>query len=562
MSVTNRQKNMEDFVLRYKAAIKSKMTRQELAFILGMQPDSIRRKRLKVLEATGLNLPLLKDDSETENPSPEKIETYRSFIKEVKDQKVRTTTSVAQEYTKRYVITAAQNATPIHENFFRALLNYCDERDAKLMVIPFRYRNPTSIWTNHNNDEEYWDPQLTEYLFDRKHKLNENFIVMGHNKIQPTAMRPLSSVDNMTGELSAVFGHPNIQLTSIPTPAQKLPKILATTGAITLQNYTDSKTGHIGAFNHSIAAAVVEIEGDRFYIRHIHADEQSGAFYDLDRYYTPTGSSKVESIPALITGDIHAAFHDPDVEYATYESEDSIMNSLNPETWIIHDIEDFYSRNHHHRGDHWLAFAKHHLGRNNVEESLQLSADFIDRHSRHGMLNVIVKSNHDEALDRWLKETDYRTDPENAKFFLYMQLKALENFTMTTTGFSTIDPFEFWCKNPYEQKGMESVDRTVFLKRDESFTVNDIELGFHGDQGPNGSRGSVNSFAKIGPKCIIGHSHTPGIFRGVYQVGVSARLDLEYASGPSSWLHTHCLVYPDGHRTLIHIIKGKWRLED
>ena len=46
---------------------------------------------------------------------------------------------------------------------------------------------------------------------------------------------------------------------------------------------------------------------------------------------------------------------------------------------------------------------------------------------------------------------------------------------------------------------------------------------------------------------------------GVYQVGTSSRLKLEYNSGPSSWLHTHCCIYPNGKRTLITIIDGQWR---
>ncbi len=91
--------------------------------------------------------------------------------------------------------------------------------------------------------------------------------------------------------------------------------------------------------------------------------------------------------------------------------------------------------------------------------------------------------------------------------------------------------------------------------------VNNIELGFHGDFGLNGAKGSSKSFSKIGPKTIVGHGHFPEIFEGCYRVGVSARLDLEYQKGQcSNWLHTHCVIYPDGKRTLINIINGKWKI--
>ena len=560
----SRVENMEKFVMRYKAALHAKLTRQEFANILGLKPDSVRRRRLSVYHYSGLDLPLLKDDENSNEPSSDKIEKYNnqlSFLRSAKDSfKIKDERQESNK--KRYVVTSAQNATPVHEKFLASLLRYCDEMDAEFIVIPYRYRNPTSIWSQNNKDDDYWDSRIAKYIKKEHIKLNDHFRLVGHIKIQPTAVSPLSGFDGYTGEDSAVFGHPAVELKTIPTPAQKLPKILSTSGAVTVPNYTDSKAGHKGQFNHSLAALVVEIDGDRFFQRHVHADEQTGAFYDLDTYYTPEYTRSGHRVAALVTGDIHAEFHDKDVEKATYTDENSIMNVLQPEVWAIHDLEDFYARNHHHRGNDLLTYGKHHFGRNNVEESLQISADFVDKHSRDGMLNLVIKSNHDEALDRWLREADPKTDPENATFYHYMKYHQYKNLHKTETGFQTIDPFEFWCKNPESQRGLRRTDRTKFLRRDESFVVKDVEIGFHGDIGPNGSRGSLKSFSKVGPKLIIGHSHTPGIFQGVYQVGLSAMLNLEYASGPSSWLHTHCVVYPDGHRTLIHVVKGKWKLEN
>jgi hypothetical protein len=83
----------------------------------------------------------------------------------------------------------------------------------------------------------------------------------------------------------------------------------------------------------------------------------------------------------------------------------------------------------------------------------------------------------------------------------------------------------------------------------------------HGDRGPNGARGSIKNLRRIGVKSIIGHSHSPGIDEGCYQVGTSTSLVPRLQqSGPSSWLNTHCLVYANGKRTLINIINGEWRL--
>jgi len=558
---------MMDFIRRYKVAHQNGLTIEEFAWVIGIKPKSVARRKLSVRHYSGVDLPELPryesnvKRSHAVKPSDEALQKYNVDLDEVEKSQQKSDFNKVEELKyQRYIITSAQNATPVHVNFLRCLENYAKINDAKIMVIPFRYRNPTSIWTPEDKAHDWWDHRLKDYIIESQIRLNKRLRVMGHISIQPTAVHPLSGFDSLTGEDSGIIGHSSIELKTIPTPAQSLPKILTTTGAVTIPNYTDSKAGYRGEFNHSLAAVVVELDGDSFFIRHIHGNKETGEFYDKDCLYTVNECKRNIRASALVTGDIHAEYHDPKVEEATYTSPNSIMNVLKPKHWVIHDLEDFYRRSHHHRGNDLLNFAKHHLGRNTVEEGLQISADFVDKHSREGMLNVIVRSNHDEALERWLREADPKSDPENAIFYHYMKYHQYKNLKITRTGFKTFNAFEFWCKNPESQKGLVNIDKTRFLDRDESFVIEGIEVGFHGDCGPNGSRGSLNNFARIGPKTIIGHSHSPGIFQGAYQVGVSAYKDLEYAKGPSSWMHTHCVIYPDGSRTLIHIVDGKWTL--
>jgi hypothetical protein len=548
----------EEFVLKYKAALKAKLSREEFSTYLGVKPDTVIRRRLTIKTNTGLDLPYLPIDTKFDGKiSVEKSEKFEEYLELLREKN----TPIKTEHQNKkgvYVIVSAQNATPIHDGFWATILSYADHRHAEVMVIPYRYANPTSIWTENNKDNEYWWAPITPYLVTKPVKLCEGLQVMGHIKITPTATRPLSGLESMTGMDSGVFGHPKLELKTIATPSKKLPKILTTTGTCTVENYTDSKTGHKGAFHHNLSALVVEVDDDKFHIRHIHA-EDDGSFYDLNYYYTPKGRTKYNRIAALVSGDSHAEFMDDKVMHGTYSGPESILEVLYPEVMVFHDVEDFYRRNHHHRNNDILSYGKHHYGRNNVEEGLQITADFLDSVSRPDILKLITRANHDEAFDRWLKEADPKLDPENAKFYYYMKFNQLDNIKPTRTGYQTIDAFEFWCKNPMDQKGLKSIDTTKFLKRDESFVVNGIEIGFHGDIGNNGGRGSIHSYSKIGPKVIIGHSHSPGILEGAYQVGVSAYLDLEYAVGPSSWLHTHCIVYPNGARTLINLINGEWR---
>ena len=428
------------------------------------------------------------------------------------------------------------------------------------MVIPYRYRNPTSLWNEKNIDEDWWWESLKPYLVDNKIQLCKGLQVLAQIKMQPTASKPLSGFESFTGSDSAIFGHPKLQMKTVATPSKSMPKILSTTGSCTMNNnYTNSKAGHKGMFHHNLSALVVEVDHDKFHIRQIHGEDDTGSFYDIGYYHTPRGKSTYGPIAGMVPGDFHAEFLDKQVEAATFSGPGSMVEVLNPEVMVYHDLEDFYRRNHHHRNNDVIAYGKHHYGRNNVEEGLQISADFIDRYSRPDMINLIPASNHVDAFDKWLNDCDPKLDQENAAFFHYMKFHQLRNTKITDTGFSTINAFEFWCENPLDHRGLQSIDNTKFLKRDESYVVSGIEIGFHGDQGPNGSRGTLGQFAKIGPKNIIGHSHSPGIEEGAYQTGVCARLDLEYANGPSSWLHTHCIIYPNGSRALINIINGEWR---
>lgn len=536
------------FIEVYTKAKDQGLNLDQLAAQLNIKPNTVTRYIYLVRDSMGITLPPLNDAPALTIEPLELLPTPASK-----------TLNKFDGTPKRYIITTAQNATPIIEPFLKCIKAYAKLMNSEILVIGNRYKNPTSIWSAAQEGEEWWDKRITDYLIHDNIQLSPSLVVLTEIKIQPTATSPLSGFDTYTGMLSGIFGHPKVQLKTIPTPSQNLPKILTTTGAITVKNYTDTKAGKKGEFHHSIGACIVEVDSDGItHIRHIHANDD-GSFHDLDKYVTVKGITTHNRIAGLVCGDIHAEFLDPLVEAATFSSADSICNTTYPTALIYHDVEDFYRRNHHHRGNHLLSFAKHHLGRNNVEEGLQITADFIDQHTRVGCTNVIVKSNHDEALNRWLKEADPKQDPENAILYHYLMFNTLKSVTLSETGYSFIDPFQFWCKNPLNGKGMTN-DSTVFLGRDESFTIKGIEVGFHGDQGPNGARGSIKSFTKIGPKSVIGHSHTPGIEDGVYQVGVSSRLNLEYVSGPSSWLHTHCIIYNDGKRTLINIINGKWKL--
>jgi hypothetical protein len=447
-----------------------------------------------------------------------------------------------------FVVTCAQNATPVHEGFLKALLGYCKKNKAELIVIPIRYKNPTSVWSASQANEDYWAPEVQPYLYNQRKKLGSHIVLLGDVKTRPTAVTPLDGFEGMTHAESAILGHTKVQLKTVPTPQSKTPKILTTTGAVTKKNYTDSRAGKLGEFHHTFGAAVVETYGRTFHLRQITAT-QDGSFTDLDTDYLPDGT-QTEALPAaaLILGDLHFRTVDPDVVMATFGT-GGIVDTFNPEAIVFHDLLDGMARNPHHKQNPFAEFAKrphdYHLVKKEVEETLGWATKITK-----GRRTIIVPSNHDAFLTRWIRDADWKGDPDNAVFYLETALAMLAGTKMTTSGHVTPDPFIYWARklSPLEAPDMDT-----------SVMLGGVECGMHGHIGPNGARGSVKNLSRLGVRVTSGHGHSPAIEEGHHRVGTSSYLRLEYNSGPSSWLNTHGIIYANGKRTLINIINGEWR---
>lgn len=479
-------------------------------------------------------------------------------VKAVLDQKGDAKTRRAPRFArklagvKRFVITAAQNATPVHPGFLKALEAYCKANGAELVVIPIRYKNPTSRWTASQQNAENWADEVRPHLYNQRKLLNDSMMLLGDIKTVPTASTPLSGFESLSRDKSAVVGHTKLQLVSIPTPQNLLPKLLTTTGAVTAKNYTDSKAGKKGEFHHTFAAAVVEVENaKRFHLRQLVAKDD-GSFIDLDREYLPDGSTrKAKPALALVMGDTHYRCMDPKVKQATF-GKGGIVAALDPQHLVWHDLLDGYSRNPHHRQNVFAELAKRqgalHMVEQEVRETVKFLCDMTgDR------VSVVVPSNHNDFLARWIIDTDWKRDSDNAEFYLETALVMARQTRSTPQGFETPDPFAYWI----ERLKPAGVDiRCPTLRQ--GFRIADIEQ-LHGHQGPNGARGTVANLSRLGTKVISGHGHAAAIEGGHYRVGTNSYLNLEYNFGPSSWLHTDCVIYANGKRSLINIIDGRWR---
>jgi hypothetical protein len=455
--------------------------------------------------------------------------------------------------TKRVLVVAAQNATPVHPNFWGSLLTMARELAAEIVVPTVRYKNPTSQWTGSQRNEEYWAPEVRPYLCNTRVRLNKNLTILGDIKIQPTASSPLTGADALSHAASGIIGHTKLQMRCIPTPSHRMAKVLTTTGACTIENYTDSRAGRIGEFHHSLSAVLVELDGSTFHLRHVHYSHKLGGVIDLDRLYCPHSVTEAPRPLALVMGDTHVKAIDPGVEKATFGPK-GMVATLRPAHLVWHDLLDAYSCNPHHVGNPFSGIAKRRSNADDVRAEVNEAIDYVQRHTPPDTTSVIVGSNHNDMLRRWIMRTDWRGDPTNAEFYLQTALAMARGTKLTPNGTQYPDPFAHWVEQA-------KLPRTVVLGGDKSFVLGGVELGMHGDMGPNGARGSISNLRRIGIRSIIGHSHSPGINEGCYQVGTSTKLRLEYNHGASSWLNAHAILHADGKRQIVVIVDGKWRLE-
>lgn len=451
---------------------------------------------------------------------------------------------------KRYLITCAQNATPVDDLFLDALEVAAKAMGAELVIVPIRYKNPTSIWSSKQEADDWWAPRTAPYLFNARKKLGPNLVLCADVPIQPTAVSPLAGFDALTGAESCILAHPKMALRTVPVPSGRLPKILSTTGACTKRNFTKSRAGALGAFHHCLGAVVVELSGQKFFLRQINADRADGSFIDLDRHYSSRGVKRAPPALGLVTGDTHARWACPKVDRATFGKR-GIVETLNPETIVFHDLFDGDSVNHHHAGDPFIAHAKAEAKHGDPRAEVAHAVEFVRARTK-GRKAVIVASNHDNFLARWVRSTDWRFTGSK-EFYLETALAMLRSARMTPNGYEAADPFAYWVD---QLKGDAPIR---CLAVDESFKLGDVECSMHGDRGPNGARGSIRNLARLGVKAISGHTHSPGIEEGHYKGGTSGPLRPDYARGPSGWLNAHVAVYASRKRAILVIVDGRWR---
>lgn len=474
---------------------------------------------------------------------------------------------------KRYICTSAQNNTYVHQEFWKALLLLADHYDAEILVGTFSYNQnaygPSAIKYNSEQDKvegtydkrPWFDPAIVPYIekSDESLELGPGLVWCGEMNIMPTAVNPLAGLETYTHRKSAIFPHAKVAMRSIATMQGEGTKLNYTTGTVTLMNYIQKKEGIKAEHHHKYGAVVVEVDSKGYWaVRQVGWAEKDQSIQDLNVLVKDGKVRTDAAVEAITWGDLHGTI----AEKWVVDLSQEVLDTLKPKYQFLHDVCEGVSFSRHavknaplpHQGFHrWIR------GLHRVDEELKQTTEVIQRYLRPWCKTIVPDSNHDGWwLKSWLAKYDYRYDPANMELFLDLQKwfiaeirggKIPKHVNLTAYAFSKF--------------GLTEKD-IKFLLPDESFTIlnKKIECGMHGHLGPNGAFGTPANIALIGRRANTAHTHSCGIYNGLFVAGTSSQLVWDYNWGPNSWSHSHILTYPNGQRAILTMWENKWRAKD
>lgn len=469
--------------------------------------------------------------------------------------------------TRRFILTAAQDDTPIHEGFWANLQAFAAYHGAEIMVGGFTYQK--GLFEDHAVASGRFDQRIAPFLRPEVVDLGPRIVWYGAANILPTATDPLSGWETPTRDRWAVFPHAKIALKAVPVMPGAPGKQIMTTGVVTVENYVQRNAGQKASFHHTIGATIVEVTPTgRHFCRQISANKD-GSFYDLDILVRDARLTSGHALEAITWGDIHFEFLDPHVARGAWGYDlaagictevcaGSMLDALRPRHQFIHDSFNFTARSHHTRNDPHQRAQRIQEGKDRVEPEIAATAQFLAAIRRDWCTTVHVDSNHNQHLHRWVKDPAGHSDPANARY--WHELNAA-----THRAIESGDSDFLIHEHALRRAARDGLEGVVFLKAGQSYQVCQassapVECGLHGDIGPNGARGSAPTFARVVERINGAHGHQPVIRESYYQAGTSSLLDLHYnTKGPGAWAQAHIVVYPSGKRSIITMDGEEWR---
>ncbi len=488
-----------------------------------------------------------KNFTDTDFFNPQRLEALKSAIRD----------------RSRLIFVTAIAGSPVDRSFLDALSNYAERNDAEVIVLPANMQT-TGL-----------DPILLETpgVHVLTHELLVNpWLTVSRIKVIAKQVNPAMGIKRLKkrGKM-VIIGSPKMHVDPAATINNALaPHRVVSPGAITQSDYNSEhyqglRTDYLADADHVLGALIVEKSYGHeftdlktagfFHARHVEFIPEQQGFMDLGTFYTANKTRRVKP-EALVLGDIHVG----DTDEKLMASIRHQLLTLKPKYVVLHDLLNGYSISPHEKDNIVKLSDKAAHGDLNLRAELDRVVNFIDSLMAVDpqLKIVVVPSNHDYWLHRWLKEARYAKEPQNAEI-------GAQLFLAFHRG---VDPFKAALLD--KEKGVQNAKRLIFLDIGTSFTrgyqdSSDpeksrlVELALHGHEGANGAKLSIRSMQEATDRGVYGHTHTYARKNGIVNVGTITGLDLSYNRGGfSNWIQAAAIIGPHGEIQALEFKEGEW----
>lgn len=480
------------------------------------------------------------------------------------------------KHASTIVVTAAQFGSSVNEMFWDALMHYKKERKAVVTAMAIKY-GPIQTAIDKQTGESIltstFPDQLKGYVLFEDLLLCQGRLNLNVTRFRPTLEHFLTDgVCQMGGIVSQIFAAPKLELEYRPRVGHNSPKAIMTTGACTYPNYQVDKlgqqdrTGEVSTDSHNFSAIVIEVENNSFHFRQLHANK-NGEFYDInptkggvDLFSQKGVQHRPGDVSALVCGDWHTGITAPEVRSATF-GKGSITNVLNPKHVVLHDFFDGNSISPYEARQGARRAYKPELHWDSLEKELDGCVDELNwiTSQTNATINVVA-SNHPEFVAEYVEKFVWVKEDCNLDIGARLHRMMVEDLKQRKPKkheARASDPVVLWIRERCPQVRM--LERQEILLLPEK-AKRPILCSLHGDKGTRGAETrSTGEFRKMNQRVIVGHNHSACILGTVWRVGTSTPRMQHYVTLPTTnWTNTHCVIFENGQRMLINIIKGRW----
>lgn len=459
----------------------------------------------------------------------------------------------------RFILTAAQDDTPVFKPFLDNLLAYADYLGAQIAVAGFTYQK--GLFEDHAAASAIFAPEIRDYLVHDRVRVTPSLLFVADANVLPTSPKPLSGWETVNRGQHVVVPAARIALKSIPRPISDPARYAVSTGCCTLPSYAPRTAGRKAISRHTYGALLVEVDTDgEVFFRHLVA-YKDGTFQDLDAFVAHGQVFRGCSVATVVWGDIHHEQLDPVIAMACFGycttrkqvvTKDSIYEYLKPTYAFYHDTLDFRRRNHHNVDDPHLMAEVYISGKESVEDEVVDAANFINEMRRDWCTSVMVESNHDSAISRWSKDKRGQQDAANSYYWHELNAAWHRAIRARQDDFNIVE---------WAMRSAGLAEDVVFLPSGTSYVIRDCQYGFHGDYGVGGAKGSTSAFTQIGRPSTKDHTHAPEIEGDSHTAGLSSKQNQGYnRKGFTRWGFGLGVGYDNGTRVmLLQVADGRYR---